>query len=300
MADSMEQTYTTDFNSALDHALQQKRSILIDTFNRSGSRVRGEKKRIIERLEPQEAERITGKHQQSNPRVQTWEQRWITGHRYRNQRLVDKPDRLLRISDPTNPMVQSVRYSLFRAADRQEAIPAFFGPAYAGEDGNTVKTFPTGANDANNVTAGGSTAAHYLAAVTTGLQLLEDEEVDLMEEPVHAVIPPAVKRILFGDVTVTSGDYHPTRGIIESYKLPPMYGVNWIVHTGMKTAVSGNYEVPLYTKMGMQFEEWDELEAIVDRRPDFNHDWQIAGYHWMGAARSDEKRVIRLKLPVPG
>lgn len=298
MADTIEQTYSTDFTAALTHAAQQKRSLLIDTMTMPGKKLVGEKIKAIEFLEPGEAERVTGRHQASNPREGEFEQRWLVGHRYRRQLMVDKLDKLNRVSDPTDAYVQNIRMGLFRAADRQEIIPAFFGTAKTGEDGSGTTPWPADAE--HEITAAGNSAAQYLAAFAEALQSLEDAEVSVTDEEVFAVIPPAVKRVLFGDVQVTSGDYHPNRpGLIESYMLPPMYGINWRVHTGITVPGSGNIEVPLYTRAGMYFGEWDEIEGFVDRRPGYNHDWQISGYHTMGATRVDEDRVRKVKLPIP-
>lgn len=297
MSGPIEQTYVTDFKASLEMALQQKRSLLRQSIEEPAERPTGQKKRLVERVEPIEIEEVTGKHQASNPREMEWEQRWVSGKRYRAQTLVDKIDKLHRISDPTNAYVQAVVTAFKRGYDRKQILPAFFAPAYTGEEGNTVVAFPTGGD--HNVTAAGNTSANYLAAFRKALALLENKEVDLTEEPVFAVINPDVKEVLFDDVKVLSSDYQSQSGVIQSYSLPKMYGINWIVHTGVPTPGSGNIEVPLYTKKAMNFTEWDELETFIDRRHTHNHDWQISAYQYFGATRQDEKRIVRIRLPIP-
>lgn len=213
------------------------------------------------------------------------DRRWVTLKVFDDADLIDKPDLVRTLTDPTNTYSSSMSAGFGRKIDE-----SLMDVADA-----TVKTGVAGAGTsahpaASQIAAGGT--GMTIAKIRQALRLLHANE---QPEPYYWVYTARQEDDMFGITEVVSSDFNNVKpfanGMIRSFG-----GFNFIrvedpilkisSGTDRKTfAFSGS---ALMTAFGM------DIQASIDRRPDKNNSVQVFYSCDWGTTRLDDTGVIRI------
>lgn len=223
-------------------------------------------------------------------------QRWISGREYDCAVLVDRLDVLKMIYDPTNPYVMRFREAAARKMD-EIIMASFFATAKSGKDGTESVAFPN-----KDVVAHGGTKL-TVAKLRALRKLIKKRHVDLRTvRPYFAVTADEVDDLL-GEVAVGSSDYNAVKPLVDG-EVSNFMGFTFIPYedngSGVGKSIStytdtGNTirECPVWVTDGMHYGSWDQLEIIINNRPDKNNIKQIHGTFTGGSTRVEEGKVFK-------
>lgn len=208
-------------------------------------------------------------------------QRWVTAP------LMDSFDAFKMIKDPNSELVKSVVNAMNRRAD-QLIIDAFDGIAYEGKGGTTAKTFDT------DMQVAVGTSGLTVAKIRNALYLLEQEEVWSDEDEFYIVASPRQKYDLLGSTEVTSVDYNGVRTLVNG-EVDSFLGFKFIWTNRLANYTANQRACFAFAKSGVAFGIGkDYMNVRVEERADKNYSTQIFTEGFIGSARLDEKKVVRI------
>lgn len=210
--------------------------------------------------------------------------RMITAATYDLADLIDKPDEVRTLIDPTNKYLQAFRGGFARLIDYTLARAAI-GTAYTGATGTTSTVLPSGQKVAVGTT--GMTVEKLTSAL--GIFLANDVPDDW--EKWCAL---GYKQImdLLKETEVGSADYNILRPLVEG-KISRFMGFNFIHSEQIYSASSVRY-CPCWVKPGLTLAINYDIEATVDRMPTHNNSTQVFMSMMFGAARMQEECVVEI------
>lgn len=227
-------------------------------------------------------------------------QRWIVGKEYDCAVLVDRLDTLKMIYDPTNPYVMRFREAAARKMD-EIIMASFFATAKSGKDGTESVTFPT-----KDVVAHGSTAL-TVAKLRATRKLIKKRHVDVRSvRPFFAVTADEVDDLL-AEVAVGSSDYNAVKPLVDG-EVSNFMGFTFIPYEDNGDGSNGKSiptytdsgdtirECPVWVTDGMHYGNWDQLDIIINNRPDKNNIKQIHGTFTGGSTRVEEGKVFKAEV----
>lgn len=221
-------------------------------------------------------------------------QRWITGKEFDCATLVDRLDTLKMIYDPTSPYVERFREA---AALKQDQIimEKFFADAKSGKEASTVVAFP-----AADTVVHGSTGL-TVAKLRSLRKLIKKRHVDLrMVKPLICVTAEETDDLL-GETSVNSIDFNAVKPLVDG-EVSGFMGFMFLpfetyLGKGIPTYDSSGVvrQCPVWVPDGMHYGSWDELQIIINNRPDKNNIKQIHGTFTGGATRQEEGKVFMVE-----
>lgn len=207
--------------------------------------------------------------------------------------LIDKPDRVRVLNDPTNAYSMAFAAALKRGMDREIAAAAI-GTAYAGEDGTTAVALPS----SQIITAGG-----------TGFTLTKLEDAMEKFKANNAIMPgeeaemyvawtSAQEREFIDTTEVKSVDYN-TQKVLVSGRVDGFYGFKFIrledANDGvLLPKVSTTRKCFAWVKSGLLLAINEDITAEVDRLPNKNYSTQVFASMDIGATRMQETKVVEI------
>jgi len=249
-----------------------------------------------------EAVKRTGRHAATPFTPLPHRRRWIGLDTQEWSDLIDKPDAVRMLAEPSSTYARAGIAAVNRAKDR-EAAAAFFASANTGEDGLTAVPFPA----ANVVAVGswtygagtgnaGMTISKLIEARTL---LFGYEAVDEMDDQELPEAYCALTRRQWGELLstteATSRDFSGDLAALQSGKLKRFLGFEFIRYEPLPTDGSGFRRVPVWQKAGMGMGFGNSPVARVTERDDLSYSTQVYYADDFGAARLEENRVIEIK-----
>ena len=229
--------------------------------------------------------------------------------------LVDNDDKLKLLINPESEYVINAHNAFGRVKD-DVIIAAFLGTSFAGSDGATSVTFPTGqivadtsiAND-SSLDVAANDGGHMSPQRMRAVKLLFDQaDVDPDEERFFALPPTSIIAML-SHVQVTSADYNTVKalaeGALDTYMGFKPIMSNRIPLVGTATALGNIYTAANYTGSttgdrmpmawamnGMGLAVQEEVKTEIAKRPDMNFATQIYIEMVIGSTRIEEARTV--------
>lgn len=284
--------YPIQFETNWRHAVQGKQAkikeyVTLDTI--SG------KEKSYNFLEEAAMREITTRAGETTAQDQSTFKRWNRTRGYDAVKRFDEFDDALlgSIVLPTSPVIEAHAMAYRRKCDELIAAAAV-GTAYTGEDGVTPVSLPSSQQVAVDYVETGSPANSGLtiAKLRRAMFILDDAEVDEDEER-FLVAGPKQKEELLRTTEVTSKDYNTVQALVEG-RIDTFMGFKfrWSKRTVLNTSTDIR-TCFAYVKSGIVLAD-DGLKTHMDILPTQNHALQIRSVARIGAARTEEKKVVAI------
>lgn len=233
------------------------------------------------------------------------DRRWLAKRReYYYADLVDTEDRLKAGIDLQGAYVRAGAATIMRGYD-ERFLQGFYGTALTGETGTTQVPFPAGNIGAVDIGAAAPTGLN-LAKLRWAKRRLIANLVDTDMEECYVGLTSVQYDNLMNEVQVTSKDFTSgERQVIESGKLPPILGFNFILceygnavsfpnAAPLTVDGSGYRRVPVWTKSGMAMGIWDAMNTSIDVLPSKQMSVQVWAGTTVAASRTQEGKCLQL------
>lgn len=283
MSQFIETAFVDEFKTGIEHLAQQDMSRL----------------RMAVRLETANAERCSfdqlgltsmkrrmGRHIDTEYSDTPHERRWVTPLPYDVADLVDKPDKVRVLNDPTNEYTRSFAKAAGRNID-DVIIAEFDAGALTGANGATTTVYDTGMD----VAVGG--AGMTLDKILEAKENLDANEED--DDERYIVCGSRQFRDMLSLVEFTSADFNTMRAL-TSGKIEGFCGFNFIRSERLPlTAVGGTRTCFYWQKSAMLLGEAETGTATIDRMPNKRNSIQVFYSQDLGATRMRETGVGRIQ-----
>lgn len=285
MSDPFIETFFVDeFKSGIEHLAQQDMSRM----------------RPLVRLETVSAERASfdqlgvtsmnrrlGRHVDTEYSDTPHERRWVTPLPYDVADLVDKPDRLRVLNDPTNEYTRSFAKAAGRNYD-DVLIAAATAVAQTGENGAVNTIYDT----AMDVLVGG--AGMTLDKILAAKENLDGNEEDDMDRTI--VCGSRQFRDMLSLVEVTSADFNTMRALTTG-RIEGFVGFNFVRSERLPVARAGAgiRDCLYFQKSALALGEAETGTATIDRMPNKRNSIQVLYQQDIGATRMRETGVGRIE-----
>lgn len=283
MSNQIETARVEQFRRGIDMLVQQR-----------GSRVRGAvrletgvvgKHAYFDQVGSTAAIERTGRHTDT-PLVETpHARRRVTMRDYEWADLIDDPDKLKILNDPTNSYSQAAAWAMGRTMD-DLIIGAMFGSADTGESGGTAVALPA----AQKIAVGGTGLT--VTKLRDAKRILMAAENDPGEEWYIAVTAQQLDDLL-GETEVTSSDFNNVRALVDG-TISQFMGFTFIHTERLTTDSNGDRQVPAWRKSGVALALAKDSTGRIDERADKSYSTQVFYSMSIGATRMEEEALVEI------
>lgn len=208
--------------------------------------------------------------------------------------LIDNPDRVRMLIEPTSPYATNAVMAFNRRKD-DIIIRAALGTAYAGKEGEIPIPFP--ASQTIEAGAEGITLDKLIEV----RQQLWESDVD-EDEPVFVALSPAGFADLFHEEKITNADYATVKALAAG-DIDTFMGFTFVRTTRLPYEDAGGGNVIrdnlVWVRDGILAAVAEDIKVEIDRRPDKKYSTQVYVEMDFGATRMEEKKVIKLQSQEP-
>lgn len=216
--------------------------------------------------------------------------RMLTMFRFDVADLVDEPDKIAVLNDPTNEYSMAMAWAIGRSMD-DELIAAFFATASTGEAGTGTGPFPTATHQIA-VGAAGLTIAKVLQA-----KRILDQFEEIEEERYAAVQARQVEDLL-NTTEVSSADFNTVKALAAG-QLDSYCGFRFIRTERLGLDGSSDRRCPFWSKSAMKLGVGADVSGRITERPDKNYSTQVFYTAHFGATRMNETGVVEVICDEP-
>jgi len=273
--------FVKQYEAGIQQLQQQGEARLRPTVDMDGS-VTGEVA-FYDQLDSIEATKDETRHGDTQYSTTPHRRRMVRGFTYRVADLIDRPDVVQALSNPTNAYSMAFAMAMNRAEDR-EIIAAFFATAVTGKEGTGTAAFDT-TNKRLTVNA------YTVARLLTAKKKLDEDEV--RKGGRTAVVSAEQLEDLLNQTEVKSIDYNSVKALVQG-EVDTFVGFHFVHSEQLGIDGSSDRRCPLYQKNSMKLAVWIEKRGTIDRLPSKNNSTQVFYEMRCGATRMDEKGVIEM------
>ncbi len=296
--------------------VQQYSDNVMHLSQQKGSRLRGKvrletvrgKVAFFDRLGLAQAQLRTTRHADT-PQIDTpHSRRMVPLADYEYGDLIDQPDKIRMIWDPTGPYTTAAVWSLGRSMD-DVILDAFSGTAVTGETGSGTVTLPNSQKLAS--VSGGAGAKLNVDALRATKRILDGNDVD---DSIRRYIAHNALQMesLLGQTETTSADFNTVRALSDG-RLNSFLGFEFVrteqtnnqagtlafnQTTGAVGAGAGDAD--LYDKVIAWAEDGQilgvgmDINARVAERADKSFSVQVYASQSIGSVRMEEEKVVEI------
>lgn len=199
MSTQITTAFSQQFSNNVMLLSQQKGSLLRRAVSEEG--VVGEKA-FFDQIGSAVAQKRTSRHQDTPLSDTPHSRRMVTMDHWEYADLIDDPDKVQMLIDPTSSYANAAAYAIGRAMD-DAIISAALDSASTGKSGSTSTALPAG----QKVAVGSPAAGLTVAKLVSAKKILDTANVDPSIKRYIAVHPEQVEDLL-NTTTVTSSDYN--------------------------------------------------------------------------------------------
>ena len=290
--------YVTEFSRNLDFLLQIEQCVL-RKWVESGNHV-GEKASPVDQIGAIEMTDVTGRFQPMGRTDSPLERRWVMPTSSDLPQLVDTFDELKLLTDPKSKYVQNAHFASERRIERH-IIAAFFATSITGQNAGSTESFGTTLTSSSgqnvSVGVGGAASGLNVAKLKTGKKRLRKAYVKRAEQ-IYCAITAEEEEDLLNEIEVISLDFNDKPVLVEGH-VTRFLGINFeqteLLQTGTDDATGTSTMVPLWTKRGMYYGNWQSTVTDISQRKDLQGlPWQAYLMQTGGATRLEKNRVVRI------
>lgn len=246
----------------------------------------GKAAKAVEQIGSVVAQKRTSRHDDT-PLISTpHDARWVFPEDYRVADLVDDPDKLRMLIDPTSPYAINQAYAIGRALD-DDFLSAALGTSKTGENGTTNTVFDT----TNQQIASGSTGL-TVSKLRDAKKILLSNEVDVEMDELFIAVTAQQLDDLLGTTEVTSSDYNSVKALVQG-QIDTFMGFKF-KHIERLTQSGGERQVVAWAKSGMHVGMWNDISSRISERGDKNYSMQVFSSGTFGCTRTEEGKVVEI------
>jgi len=205
---------------------------------------------------------------------------------YEHADLVDEPDKLRTLNDPTNEYMVAFGRAFGRAMD-DAVIASAFAAANTGVIGGTSVAFP----DGDFIVAHGDVGM-TLDKIIAASQVLRENENDPDEGFYLACSQEQIADML-GDSTFTSVDYNSVRALMSG-QITDFMGFTWITTERLGVDSDTDRLCIAWAKNSLLLAIGKEPSGRISERDDKSYSTQVYMSMDIGATRLDETGVVKI------
>ena len=198
--------------------------------------------------------------------------------------LIDDPDRVRTLIDPTSPYAMNAVYAFNRKKD-DIIISAALANAKTGKDGSVIVPLPATQKIATDGT--GLT----LEKLRQARRLFKDADVD-DSIPLYFAMSPAQEDDLLGLEEVTSADYNTIRALVRG-DVDTFMGFKFVRSTRLPWATDTRSCIA-WAKDGILLATGRDIRTRITERDDKNYSTQVFCSMDLGATRMEEVKVVQI------
>lgn len=215
--------------------------------------------------------------------------RMVTMQTFDTADLIDQPDQVRTLIDPTNPYARAMAAAMGRKSD-DLIISAARGTAYTGSDGTSTQTLPSGQKVAVDYT--GSNSNLGVQKLIAAKELFLDNDVNVDVEDLYFVMGPSQLSSLLNTTEVTSSDYNTIKALVRG-EIDEYMGFKFIVSTRLALSTNTRYCIA-FAKSGIKLADGYNITGRISERSDKNYSTQVWYSMMMGATRMEEEKVVEI------
>jgi hypothetical protein len=209
--------------------------------------------------------------------------------------LIDNPDKVRTLIDPTNSYVRQFAAAANRQTD-DTIISAFDAAVSTGKTGSGTDSFDsTNYEIAVNFEGGGSDTNLTTAKLREARRILEAAEnpEDDGDNQWYLVCSAAQRQGLLGDTEFQNSDYNSVKALVDG-SVDTWLGFKFIKSERLPSAAGNVTSVFAWRKASMKLAIGSESRGYVDVLPGKRHSTQVRYTTCIGAVRMDQVGVVRI------
>ena len=294
MSNQVETALVQTYKSNIEIQFQQKGSRLRNTVRTESQKAEFD---FYDRIGPVDAIEITSRHSDT-PLLETPHTRRRVGMRdFDWADMVDRPDKIRMLADPTASYTQNAVYALGRKVD-DIIMEAAVGVAYTGKTGasntGTLADYDGGNQiiPSTYVEAGGSSASNLtIGKLRRARYLLDQAEAIDDGDALTCVITASQIQALLRTTEVTSGDYNTVRALVNG-EINSFMGFNFLRTERLPASGDGVRDCLIYPQSAITLAMGTDINVDVGTRRDKRNNTQIYVCASFGAVRMWEEKVV--------
>ena len=210
--------------------------------------------------------------------------------------LVDDPDKIKVLNDPTNTYSQNAAHAMSRAMD-DEVIAAALGTAATGETGVGTETWPV-PGLGNQDTGGGGGGPLTIARVLAASEFLKQQEND-PDEPWYMTLTAEAERDLLEDgsaaTSIVSRDFVSDQPLVTG-SLRKALGFNFIPTQRVALTGGGFQRLFCWRQSALLLAIGKDSSGRITERPDKSYSTQVFYGMTIGAVRMEAEGVYEIQI----
>jgi len=285
MSFEITQAFNAKYSDMVQLKLQQKTSkfrpnVMVKSYQ-------GKAAQVVQQIGSVSSQERTSRHGDTQYSSTPHDSRWVYPRTFDVADLIDDPDKLQMLIEPTSEYSTNHAAALNRDMD-DVLITAGFGTSKTGIDGGTSTTFLSG-----NVIAS-SSLGMTVEKLGSLIELVGTHEIDLETEQLFVAISPKQHNDLLKLSQVTSADFNGSRPILVNGRVTEFMGARLIVTNRLPVNGSSERRCLAWVKSGLCLGIWGDVQSSVDRLPGKKNSHQVFSTLTIGATRVEEKKVFEI------
>ena len=283
--------FVNQYRSNVEHLLQQKGSRLRPFVRMEMQSAEFD---YYDRIGSTEANEVLTRHADTPLNETPHDRRRVSLRDFDWADLVDRPDRIRALIDPTSPYAQAAAFALGRKMD-DIIIEGALGTAYTGKTGATSVTFPStqvvAVDDHTYDTSTGDNGLSLSKLILTR-EMLIAAEVDPDEEMYMAVTAKQLSRLL-ETTEITSADYNTVKALVKG-DVDTFMGFKFIRTQRLLTDANSDERIIAWAKSGILLAVGMDINVDIGPRRDKRNATQVYASASFGATRMEEEKVVEV------
>tara|TARA_A100001388_G_scaffold56690_1_gene39078 strand:- start:32674 stop:33558 length:885 start_codon:yes stop_codon:yes gene_type:complete len=291
MSTQITTAFVQQYRANVEHLLQQKGSRLrpyvrVETQNAEFD--------FYDRIGATSAQEVTGRHQDTPLVNVPHDRRRVSLRDFDWAELIDRPDRIRLLIDPTSPYSQNASFALGRKMD-EIILEAAFNSVSTGKTGSSTVTFPASQQIAVNYVESGAAANSGLTIgkLRKAKQMLDASETD-PSDPRYIIVTAKQITDLLQTTEVTSADFNSVKALVQG-DVNTFMGFEFVRTELVNTDANSYRRVPCFTKSGMLLAVGQDINVDIGPRRDKRNSTQVYCSASFGSVRMNEEKVIEIK-----
>jgi hypothetical protein len=282
--------FVQQYRANVEHLVQQKGSRLrplVRTETQNGEF------EFYDRIGATSAQEVTGRHQDTPLINVPHDRRRVSLRDFDWADLIDRPDRIRMLIDPTSPYSQNAAFALGRKMD-EVILDAAFGTVYTGKTGSSTVTFPSTQQVAVDYVESGATTNSGLtiAKLRKAKEIMDKNEVDPTERRYIAMTAKQVTDLL-KTTEVSSADYNTVRALVQG-EINTFMGFEFVRTELVRTNASSHRRVLAWAQSGLLIAVGQDIVTDIGPRRDKRNSTQVYVSASFGATRMEEEKVVEI------
>lgn len=288
MSTEITEAFVQQYRSNIIHLSQQDDSRLINRVtikeNVTGKNV------FFDRLGLQTMTQLTSRHADTMQQDTPHSRRMAPLAPYTVADLIDDPDQIRTLIDPTNPYAKAQGSAIGRTQD-DIIIAAALGTAATGETGSGSQTLPGAQKVTIQIGGGGSDAFLNLDKVLAAKRIMDAAEVD--KNGRYLVYDAIQMEAMLKLEKVTSSDYNVIRALVMG-EINTYLGYTWVHSERLTTDSNSDTQVFCFQEEGLGLGIGRLRETRITEESTKNYATQVWSYLDMGAVRIEDVKVVEI------